>query len=224
MPPYNTNIDPRADNYDQYASHLRNRQALLGDLGRRQSAFSGVRGAGDVRRMYGLSDPDFGAQKKQLGIQRDRAVQSALTQAGRSATPGMSASGVESSYAGSLQGLLGQEASEKSGMDRYVAQLLQGALGAQDEFGLRKSGMEANLIGQDVNDQMQRMQFDREGESPDFLSYLGAVMPGLGSILGGPIGGAAIKGLSSLFGGSKNQPGGYTGGNSRYGGRLGRYN
>jgi hypothetical protein len=153
-----------------------------------QSAFSGLNNSMDVRKAYGLSDPDFSPFKKQLGVNRDVATQRAIGLAGRSATPGMTASGIETAYAGQLQNLLGQEGQAKTGMDQFVANLLQGAKGSQDQFGLSQMGMMGNMDNAMIQQWLQKMGLDLSNQSPDALAYIGTLLGGASAPLSALIG------------------------------------
>lgn len=156
---------------------LQNTQSL-------QSGFSGINNVGDVQSRFGVSSDTSGIYnplRRQLAAQRGSAEARVGARAGSSATPeGSLFAPIEQGYQGGLNTLASQEGQSNISQGNFAANLLQGALGSQDQFGLQKNQLAGNLasglMGSDVNYQNAQYQ----NRDPQFMSYLMQLL-GMGS-------------------------------------------
>lgn len=182
----------RPDGMDlMYGFESQGQNALTG-LGNLQSAFSGINTAQDARQRYGIKDVNsmFDPLFKSLASNRARRMQGAAARAGRSASPEMSFSNVESDYEQGLQGLLGNKEQADWQQQQFVANLLGNAQGANNQFGLQKYMGMGNLASGLMQNRLGLEQFNREGEGPGFWDIAGSILGTgakvAGSALGAP--------------------------------------
>lgn len=150
-------------------------QDILGQLAGTNSSLGGISTSGDVRSKLGLST-DVGSMfrpaKRNLANRRARSLSDASSRMGGNvATPEGYFAPIEGEFANAFGELEGQEATARVGDEQNVAQMLLRILSGQDEFGLRKLGMQTDVLG-------RRKEEDRYNESKpgmfdDILSLLG---------------------------------------------------
>lgn len=156
------------------------------------SAFHGLNTAGDVRAKYGIKDTSamFDPLFKSLATNRARRLSGAAARAGRSASPEQSYAAAEQDYEGGLNELLGKKSQADVEQQMAVANLLHGAKGQQDSFGLGKSGQILGGLGQAHGMTLGREQFNMQNKPPSFGDYftqiLGSGVKAAGSMFGAP--------------------------------------
>lgn len=183
---------PRADGMDlMYGFENQGQQALTG-LSNLQSSFAGINSADQARSRYGIKDTaaTFDPLFKSLATNRARRMGGSVMRAGRSASPEMSFSNVENDYESQLQNLLGNKGQADIQQQQFVANLLQGAQGGQDQFGLNKANQMISGSSGMMRNRLALEQFNREGEGPGFWDIAGTILGQgakvAGSALGAP--------------------------------------
>ncbi|GEM_PF-3602294 len=159
------------------------------------SAFDGLNTADDVSRVFNLNgagiESKYNPARRNLNtaLSRSRSAQASRMGAG-TAIPEAGFGDIEGRYAGAFGDLESSAANEKLNMDRFVAQILQGAKRGQDVFSLAKNQMYGNLLGDRArysDAYMNRGDIDREMDG-NWLQDIGAGMDILGNVLGFPTG------------------------------------
>lgn len=187
---------PRPDGMDLMYGFEQQGQNALSGLGNLQSSFSGINTAQDARQRYGIKDVNsmFDPLFKSLASNRARRMQGAATRAGRSASPEMTFSNVESDYEQGLQGLLGNKEQADWQQQQFIANLLGNAQGSQDRFGLGKYTSMGNMASDLFKNRLSLEDWNRQGEGPNFMDIAGLV---LGT--GGKVAGAALGAPTNTF-------------------------
>lgn len=190
---------PRPDGMDlMYGFEQQGQNALTG-LGNLQSSFAGINSAQDARSRYGIKDTStmFDPLFKSLASNRARRMQGGVMRAGRSASPEMSFSNIESDYENSLQNLLGNKEQADWQQQQFVANLLGNAQGANNQFGLQKYTGMGNLASGLFNNRLGLEQFNREGEGPSGWDIAGMVLGTGAKVAGAALG--APKSISNYY-------------------------
>jgi len=162
-----------------------------------QSAFAGINNSDDVRSRFGIQDvsAQFDPLKQALGAEKNRSLARTSQRAGNSATAERSLfAPVEQHYANAYSQLLGQEGTANVEQSNFIAQLLQGVLGSQDQFAFNKIGAQGGaLAGQagaiqgDIDNRFRQDEanWQHDQAKGGFLDFLGGLVgPALG-IAGG---------------------------------------
>ena len=173
-------------------------QDILGQLAGTDYSLGGVNSAKDVRKRFGLSADVrsvFGPAKANLATRRAQSLSSASARMGnRYANPEAGFAGIEGEYAGAFGDLESQEANARLGDEQNIAQMLLKILSGGDEFGLRKLGMQSNVLGQKKEE--DRYEDSKPGLFDDILAILGG-----GAQIANPVlGYLGQKGIASAIG------------------------
>ena len=184
---------PRPDPQDQWQTGFEGASGALRGAQGLQSGFSGINTAGDIRSRYGLGTSTasvYDPLRRNLGASRGSALARASARSGGSATPGSSLfNPIESAFAGQEENLASQQGQSELGQQDFIANLLQSAMGSQDQFNLQKQGLIGSLSQGLMGGSLAKRQADYSQQDPQFMQYL---MQLLGSA-SGPVT-AALKG------------------------------
>lgn len=176
---------PRPDGMDVMLGAEQEQQGALSDLKNLESGFSGINNAGDVRSRFGVTSTKstFAPLYQRLANRKRSNMRGAALRMGRNVSPGMSFSDVDQSSEDSLLGLMGQEGSAEQEQQRFVAGLLQNAIGSKDQFGLNKATTRGNMASSIFGNRLNLEQFNRAGEGPGLMDIIGSVLGGISSPL-----------------------------------------
>lgn len=153
-------------------------KSLMNDADNLPQSFSNINSIDDVYKNYGVKKFDLGGYNSQvkkvfdparrkLSTQKGQALASTLDRSGRSATPGMKASGLEGNFANAFSDLEGKEASEQLGgydkqrsQDMDIAKLLESIYANKDSGAANKLNARSSSVGTYLNSLSGTSGFD----------------------------------------------------------------
>lgn len=181
----------RPDPQDLWQYAFSQGAGALGELSGLQSKFAGLNTAGDVQSRFGLGKDTsaiYDPLRRNAASMNQQGLARASARSGGSATPGTSLfDPLEMAYGQQQNQLNSQQAGSDIQQQDFIASILQGAMGSQDQFGLQKSGMQGSMAQGLMGGVNQYMSGQYNQQDPGFSQYLMKLL-GMGAQIGAALG------------------------------------